>query len=78
MTDLLTPKQVCDMLGICFRTLTNHINSGELPYILVGRGVVRKKRMFDPADIEAFKAGAGEWHVRLSKSQWHLLLRLPT
>jgi hypothetical protein len=55
MTRLLTPKQVCETLGICFRTLTLHINSGELPYILMGSGAVRQHRMFEPNDIEVFK-----------------------
>lgn len=42
--DLLTPKQVTALFGVCRRTLTNWSASGRLPAVRITRGVVRYRR----------------------------------
>ena len=55
MSDLLTLEKAAEKLGICVRTLRDHVRYGEISYIVLGRGVKRRRRMFDEADLEAFK-----------------------
>lgn len=55
LDDLLTPAAAARNLGICVKTLRRHVKAGEISYILVGRGLQRQRRMFDPADLKAFR-----------------------
>jgi excisionase family DNA binding protein len=50
MTDLLTPREAAERLGICQRTLIEHVKAQELDAIHIGRRVRRCLR-FDPADL---------------------------
>ena len=55
MTDLLlTPQQAARRLCICQRTLLEHVKAQELDAIHVGRGRLRRRLRFDPADLDAF------------------------
>lgn len=54
MQDLLTADQAAACLGICTRTLREHVRAGELAFIPTGRGPTRQRRMFHPADLDAF------------------------
>lgn len=56
MPTLLTMAEAARQLGICTKTLLEHVRHGEVAYISLGRGEVRKKRMFHPSDLEAFIA----------------------
>ncbi|WP_188583418.1 helix-turn-helix domain-containing protein [Azorhizobium oxalatiphilum] len=52
---LLTVREAASALGISTRMLIGHVKCGELSYIAVGSGTLRQRRMFDEADLEAFK-----------------------
>jgi hypothetical protein len=54
---LMTRHEAAAQLGICERTLREHMKAGSIRYISVGRGEKRPKLMFDPADIVAFIDG---------------------
>jgi excisionase family DNA binding protein len=54
MPDLLTPAEAANLLGISVRTLRAHVRSGELAFINVGRGQVRKHIAFTRQDLEDF------------------------
>lgn len=56
MSALLTMSQAATLLGMCERTLREHVRHGEIAYVQKGRGLKRPRKMFDPVDIEAFKA----------------------
>ena len=55
MTELLTPHQAAERLQISERTLMEHVKAQNLDAIHIGRGRVRRRLRFDPADLEAFK-----------------------
>ncbi|TVR12286.1 MAG: DNA-binding protein [Salinarimonadaceae bacterium] len=63
---LLTMHEAASMIGVCERTLRDHVRDGALRYILVGRGVKRQRRMFDPADIDAFVEAQRRTECRLT------------
>lgn len=48
---LLTPQQVCGILGISIKTLYDWTSEGFIPHIKVGR-----KLMFDPSKISTWLA----------------------
>lgn len=54
MTELLTPAEAADFLGISVRILRAHVRSGELAFINVGRGQVRKRVAFTRQDLDDF------------------------
>ncbi|MEP9356000.1 helix-turn-helix domain-containing protein [Xanthobacter sp. KR7-65] len=54
MRRLLNMDEAAEELGICTSTLREHVRHGEIPFISMGRGEIRKRRLFDPADLEAF------------------------
>jgi hypothetical protein len=51
---LLSPRQAAARLAISEALLRRHVDAGEIPYILLGRGEKRRKIGFDPADLDAF------------------------
>lgn len=51
---LLTIDEAAERLGICRRTLQDHVKDGAIKYISVGRGMVRRRKLFHPNDIQAF------------------------
>ena len=51
---LLTPAQTAARLACSIKTLNGHVASGALGYVIVGHGKVRPRRMFIPADVDAF------------------------
>ncbi|MFG1238045.1 helix-turn-helix domain-containing protein [Xanthobacter autotrophicus DSM 597] len=60
MPRLLTMEEAAEQLGIGIKTLREHVRHGEMPFISMGRGEKRKRRMFDPADLQAFVAARRE------------------
>jgi hypothetical protein len=54
---LMTRHEAAAQLGICERTLREHMKAGSIRSISVGRGEIRPKLMFDPADVVAFIDG---------------------
>jgi excisionase family DNA binding protein len=54
VTLLLTPAAAAKVLGICEKTLREHVDAGEITYVLVGRGTKRKRRRFAEEDLAAF------------------------
>lgn len=54
MTELLTPADASRYLGISVRTLRAHVQSGELAFINLGRGLVRKHMAFTRQDLDDF------------------------
>lgn len=54
LVELLTPAEAADFLGISVRTLRAHVRSGELAFINLGRGQVRKRMAFTRQDLEDF------------------------
>lgn len=54
MSRLLTMQEAADELRICTSTLREHVLHGEIPFVSIGRGEKRKRRLFDPADLQAF------------------------
>ncbi|RLP80540.1 DNA-binding protein [Xanthobacter tagetidis] len=60
MAKLLTMDEAAREMGICTTTLREHVRHGEIPFISLGRGEKRKRRMFDPADLQAFIAARRE------------------
>lgn len=51
---LISGEEAARRLGISEKTLLGHVLDGTIPHIPVGRGTKRRRRKFDPADIEAF------------------------
>jgi excisionase family DNA binding protein len=51
---LWTMKQAAKFLGVSERTVRDHVRFGDLPYIAVGRGLSRPRKMFDPGDVRRF------------------------
>lgn len=60
MPRLLTMEEAAQELGICTSTLREHVRHGEIPYVSMGRGEKRKRRLFDPVDLQAFVAARRE------------------
>jgi uncharacterized protein with von Willebrand factor type A (vWA) domain len=54
MSELLTPSEAADKIGVSTAQLTRLTLDGELPSINVGRGKKRPMRRYLPADIEHF------------------------
>ncbi len=54
MTALLTPAEAAERLQISERTLMAHVDAQDLAAIHVGRGRLRRRLRFDPADLAAF------------------------
>jgi excisionase family DNA binding protein len=54
MTELLTPHQAAERLQISERTLMEHVKAQDLAAIHIGRGRLRRRLRFDPADLKAF------------------------
>src|SRR4051794_21694337 len=52
---LLTMRQAAAALGVGERTLRDHLRSGDIRYIDVGRGRQRRALRFAPEDLEDFK-----------------------
>jgi excisionase family DNA binding protein len=78
LTALWTVQEAAEFLGVCDRTVRDHVKDGRLPYIAVGRGVVRTKMMFDQADLRRFQAEhnplmADEETRRRSQGEWFYL-----
>ena len=51
----LTIKQAAARLGVSERTLREHMRSGAVPYVDVGRGKVRRSPRFAPSDLQEFQ-----------------------
>lgn len=54
--NLLTDKEVCELLGVSRRTLLNYRNDKKIGFAIIG-----KKVYYKPEDIEAFVAS---FHVK--------------
>lgn len=54
MTALLTPAEVADRLRCSRKTVAEHVNNGDLKYVIIGRGKKRARRMFTEADVDEF------------------------
>ncbi len=54
MNHLISTPAAAKILGISPTTLREHAVRGDIPCIPIGHGEVRKRRMFDPADIQDF------------------------
>src|SRR5690349_19715936 len=52
---LLSMDEAAAELGISVRTLFDHCRFGEITYIAVGRGLKRRRKMFDPEDLTRFR-----------------------
>ncbi|MFG1244899.1 helix-turn-helix domain-containing protein [Xanthobacter sp. DSM 14520] len=52
---LFSVAEAAEYLGISEKTLRGHIMDGNITYILIGRGTVKKRRMFATEDLERFK-----------------------
>jgi hypothetical protein len=52
---LLKKSAAAKELGICTKTLMEHVAAGEIPYIIVGRGTKRKSIRFAPSDLASFR-----------------------
>ena len=53
---LKTAAQAAAKLGCSIKTLKGHIKAGELKYVALGSGRVRRRRMFTDADLDEFIA----------------------
>lgn len=51
---LLSAAEAADILGVSLKSLSAHVQSGELPYVSVGTGKIRETRAFMRSDLEAF------------------------
>ena len=51
---LLTTGEAAKVLKISPKTLTGHVKDGSLKYVNVGRGTIKPRRMFPPAELEDF------------------------
>jgi excisionase family DNA binding protein len=51
---LLTLAQAAEKLGVCERTVREHVKARRLRFINLGRGSKRVCMRFDPADLAAF------------------------
>jgi excisionase family DNA binding protein len=51
---LLKPPEAARLLGMSARTLREHVKQGTIPFVAIGLGVVRRRRMFHPADLAGF------------------------
>jgi hypothetical protein len=53
--DLLTLQQAAAALGMGVRTLREHMRSGAIGYVDIGRGKVRRAPRFAPQDVTEFQ-----------------------
>src|SRR5262245_19227351 len=53
---LKTTEQAATKLGCSIKTLNGHVASGTLPYVQIGHGKKRPRKMFTDADLNAFVA----------------------
>ena len=51
---LRTPAEAAARLRVSRKTLTEHVRSGALRYVIIGCGSKRPRKMFTDADIEEF------------------------
>ena len=51
---LLTMQQAAAHLGCSVKTLRGHIADGDIGYVMLGHGTKRTRKMFAPADLDAF------------------------
>lgn len=51
---LLSAAEAAEILGMSLKTLSAHVQSGELPYVSIGTGKIRETRAFMRSDLEAF------------------------
>jgi excisionase family DNA binding protein len=51
---LLTMAEAAAKLGCSTKTLNSHVADGELGYVTLGRGKARPRKLFVPADLDAF------------------------
>ncbi|WP_294539209.1 helix-turn-helix domain-containing protein [uncultured Rhodoblastus sp.] len=51
----LSVGEAARALGVSSKTLRGHVKDGAIPWISIGRGKDRKRRKFDPQDLETFK-----------------------
>jgi excisionase family DNA binding protein len=56
MDRLLTTQEAADRLSITPRLLLEHVKSGQIRYVLTGRGTKRPRRRFAEADLAEFIA----------------------
>lgn len=59
--ELLTLSEAARYVRISDRTLRAHISDGDIRYIAIGKGAKRTKKLFDPADLDAFIEGQKRW-----------------
>jgi hypothetical protein len=53
---LRTPREAAARLRCSIKTLRGHVASGALPYVALGHGRKRVRKMFADADLDAFIA----------------------
>jgi hypothetical protein len=51
---LILPREAALRLKISQKTLTTHVKAGKIPYVNVGAGKVRPRRMFRIEEIDRF------------------------
>src|ERR1700730_4155099 len=51
---LLSPKIAAGLLHISIKTLSGFVSDGEIRYVNVGRGKVKRRIMFTETDLAAF------------------------
>jgi hypothetical protein len=51
---LRTASEAAAKLGCSIKTLNAYVESGALRYVIIGHGTKRPRRMFAPADLDAF------------------------
>lgn len=54
-SDLLTADEAAKLLRIGRRTFDGHVARGDIAYIVVGLGLKRVRKRFDPEDIARFR-----------------------
>src|SRR5262245_44123203 len=56
LTSLRTSREAAARLRCSIKTLRGHVRSGALPYVALGHGRKRVRKMFADADLDAFIA----------------------
>jgi excisionase family DNA binding protein len=59
---LLTSSEAAAQLGITVEQLIAHVDDGTIRAINVGRGKIRPRYRFDPADLDVFKTSRTKEH----------------
>jgi hypothetical protein len=54
-SDLLTSDESAQRLRMSRRTFDGHVANGDISYIVVGLGLKRSRKRFDPADLDRFQ-----------------------